>query len=156
MDLQIAISSDKNYTKHFNQVNVNINFVTWNEASLTQNVHLIIAADIQTCIALKNLAVILGPGCFILLEETAAQLDLESALKEANLILVGKQINSSGKSYLLLKKQRKRREAITIQITGKDLSWLENAKNVLKNFDNKGQEIILVSQDKDPIGKIIK
>ncbi|XP_029176907.1 fatty acid synthase-like [Nylanderia fulva] len=154
VDLQIAINSVQNYAKHFNQVNVKINTVTWNEASLSQNVHLIIAADIQSCTYLTNLAAALKSGCFILLEVIAEQFDFETRLKEENLVLVGKQFGSSGKSYVLLRKQNKKREPIVISITGKHLSWLDNAKQVFKKFDSENQEILFVSQDKDPLGLI--
>lgn len=140
-------------------MNVNINIVTWDDAVLAQNVHLIIAADVlsdQSCIVLRNLAAALKPGYFILLEETATQLHLKTTLKEANLMLAGKQIDSSGKSYLLLKKRRKRREPIVIQITGKDFLWLENAKAALRKFDIEGQEILFVSQGEESHGKNMK
>ncbi|XP_029178050.1 fatty acid synthase-like [Nylanderia fulva] len=154
VDLQIAINSAKNYAKHFNRVNVKINTVTWNEASLSQNVHLIIAANIQSFTHLTNLAAVLKSGCFILLEVTAERFDFETRLKEENLVLVGKQIGSSGKSYVLLRKRNKKRESIVISITGKHFSWLDNAKQVFKKFDSENQEILFVSQDKDSLGLI--
>lgn len=157
MDLQVAVSSAK--MENFNQMNVNINIVTWDDAFLSQNVHLIIAADVlsdKSCTILRNLAAALKPGCFICLEETATRLDLKTALKEANLMLVGKQIDFSGKSYLLLKKQRKRRDPIVMQITEKDYSWLDNAKAALRKLDSEDQEMLYVSQGEESLGKIMK
>ncbi|KMQ87022.1 fatty acid synthase [Lasius niger] len=155
MDLQVAVSSAK--MENFNQMNVNINIVTWDDAFLSQNVHLIIAADVlsdKSCTILRNLAAALKPGCFICLEETATRLDLKTALKEANLMLVGKQIDFSGKSYLLLKKQRKRRDPIVMQITEKDYSWLDNAKAALRKLDSEDQEILYVSQGEESLGLV--
>ena len=161
IDLQIAANSASDYTTNFNQLNENVNVVTWNADNIypAQNVHLIIAAEVlsdRSCTVLRNLTAALKPNGFILLEETAAQLDLKTALKETDLMLVGKQIDSSGKSYLLLKKRRKRIEPIVIQITGKDFSWLENAKAVLREFDRESQEVLFVSQGEEPLGKLMK
>ncbi|KMQ86062.1 fatty acid synthase, partial [Lasius niger] len=138
-------------------MNRNVNIVTWNANNIypAQNVHLIIAAEVlsdRSCTVLRNLTAALKPNGFILLEETASQLDLKTALKETDLMLVGKQIDSSGKSYLLLKKRRKRIEPIVIQITGKDFSWLENAKAVLRKFDRDDQEVLFVSQGEESLG----
>lgn len=154
MDLQIAVNSEEIYTKNFNYVDMNINIVTWNE-SLADNVQLIIAADVQSC-TVRNLTADLRPGYFILLEETSERLDLKIALKEANMILIGRQIDSSGRSYLLLKKRKKSSEPIVIQITGKDLSWLENAKAVLKKLDGESQYLLFVSQDDESLGKVMR
>ncbi|KMQ82637.1 fatty acid synthase [Lasius niger] len=142
-------------------MNVNVNVVTWDANNIypAQNVHLIIAADVlsdRLYTVLRNLTTALKPNGFILLEETAAQLDLKTALKEEKLILVGKQIDSSGKSYLLLKKRRKRIEPIVIQITGKNFSWLESAKAVLSKFDRDDQEVLFVSQGEESLGKIMR
>ncbi|KMQ82995.1 fatty acid synthase, partial [Lasius niger] len=157
IDLQIAANPASDYTTNFNQINANVNVVTWNAENIypAQNMHLIIAEEVlsdQSCTILRNLTTALRPNGFILLEETAAQLDLKTALKETDLMLVGKQIDSSGKSYLLLKKRRKRIEPIVIQITGKDFSWLENAKAVLKKFDRESQEVLFVSQGEESLG----
>lgn len=128
-----------------------------NKAPPAQDAHLVIAADIlsnQSYTILKNLIAALKPGCFILLEETAAQLDLKTALKEMDLTLAGKQIDPVGKTYLLLKKRQKRGESVVIQITEKNLSWLESVKAALRRSDSEGQEVLLVSQGEETLGKI--
>ncbi|XP_072763346.1 fatty acid synthase-like [Anoplolepis gracilipes] len=160
INMQVAVNSANNYT-NFDETNVNINFVTWdrNDAPFVQNAHLIVAADVlsdqtQSCIVLKNLAAALRPGCFILLEETAIRADMKTALKEADLTLAGKQVDSSGKSYLLLRKQRKTRESIVIEIIGKNFLWLENAKAALEKFNSEDQEILFVSQGEASFGLI--
>ncbi|KMQ84683.1 fatty acid synthase, partial [Lasius niger] len=157
IDLQIAANSASDYTTNFNQMKANVNVVTWDANNIypAQNMHLIIAAEVlsdQSCTILRNLTTALKSNGFILLEETAPQLELKTALRETDLMLVGKQIDSSGKSYLLLKKRRKRIEPIVIQITGKDFSWLENAKAVLKKFDRESQEVLFVSQGEESLG----
>ncbi|KAL6447829.1 hypothetical protein ACFW04_000150 [Cataglyphis niger] len=158
INLQEDISSISDYTT-CNQMNVNVEdaMLKTNDATSTQNVHLFIAANILSgrfCTILKNLAANLKSNCFILLEETTVPFDLKTILREANLTLAGKQIDSSGKIYLLLKKQRERREPIVVYITEKDFSWLENTKMALKNIDSKNQEMLFVSQNEESLGLI--
>ncbi|XP_018397404.1 PREDICTED: fatty acid synthase [Cyphomyrmex costatus] len=159
IDLQVIASSADNYTASLSQMNVNADVVIRdvNNAPPAQDVHLIIAADVlsnQSYTVLKNLVAALKPGCFILLEETAAHLDLKTALKETDLTLTGKQIDPIGKTYLLLKKREERREQIVIQITEKNLSWLENVKAALKKSDSDGQELLLISQGEETLGLV--
>lgn len=138
-------------------VNADVVIRDVNNIPPAQDVHLIIAADVlsnQSYTVLKNLVAALKPGCFILLEETAAHLDLKTALKETDLTLAGKQIDPIGKTYLLLKKREERREPTVIQITEKNLSWLESVKAALKKSDSDGQELLLVSQGEETLGKI--
>ncbi|XP_072745100.1 fatty acid synthase-like [Anoplolepis gracilipes] len=155
IDLQV-VASFAGDTANSNEMNGDVNVTR--HANDIFPLHLIIAAEvlsgIQSYIVLKNLAAILtrNRNCFILLEETASQLDLKTALKEANLILVGKQVDSSGKSYFLLKKREDKREPIEIQITEKDFSWLENAKAALKKCNNENQEVLFVSQGEESLG----
>lgn len=155
----IAASAD-NYTESLSQMNVNADVITRdvNNAPPAQDVHLVIAADVltnQSYTVLKNLAAALKSGCFILLEETTAQLDLKIALKETDLTLTGKQTDSVGKTYLLLKKRKQSGEPIVIQITEKNLSWLEDVKAALKKSDSEDQEVLLVSHGEETLGKII-
>ncbi|XP_029173773.1 fatty acid synthase-like isoform X1 [Nylanderia fulva] len=158
IDLQVAVNSAiDDYATIFNEINVNL--VKWdaNDAFLGPNMHLVVAAEVlssQSYTVLKNLASALNSSCFILLKETATQLDLNTALKKANLILVSKQIDTSGKSYILLKKRKEKRESIVIQITEKNFSWLENAKAVLKKYDSNNQEILFVSQGEELFGLV--
>ncbi|XP_011883843.1 PREDICTED: fatty acid synthase-like, partial [Vollenhovia emeryi] len=159
IDLQIVTVSADNYTESLKQMNVNADIVTQdvNKALPVQDVHLVIAADVlsnKSYTVLKNLVANLKPGCFILLEETAAQLDLETALKDTDLILAGKQTVSVEKTYLLLKKRQKLREPMVIQITEKHLSWLKDIKAVLKKCDSIDQEILLVSQGEETLGLV--
>lgn len=140
-------------------MNVNADIITQdvNKGLSVQDVHLIIAADVlsnQSYTVLKSLVDALKPDCFILLEETAAQLDLKTALKETDLILAGKQTDPVGKTYLLLKKRQKKKEPTIIQITEKNLSWLEDVKAALKKSDSEDQEVLLVSQGEETLGKI--
>jgi hypothetical protein len=161
IDLQVIADFADNYTKNLYQKNVNANVVTRDvkNAPPFNNVHLVIAADVlsnQSHIVLKNLVAALKPGSFILLEETAVQLDLKTALKETDLTLAGKQTDPVGKTYLLLKKREKRKEPIVIQITEKDFSWLEDVKTTLKKSDSKDQEVLFISQDEKTLGEIKK
>jgi len=157
IDLQLIAVSADNYAASMNEMNVNANIVTQdvNKALPIQNVHLVIAADVlsnQSYVILKNLVATLKPGCFILLEETAKQLDLKTALKGTDLTLVGKQTDPTEKAYLLLKKRQKRRDLILVQITEKNFSWLENVKAALKKTDSEDQEVLLVSQGEETLG----
>jgi len=125
-----------------------------NDTFPAQNMHLIIAAEVlsgRSRIVIKNLAATLSSNCFILLEETGI-FDLNIALKEANLMLIGKQIDSSGKSYFLLSKRKVRKEPILIEITGNDFSWLANAKAALRKFDSENQDVLFVSQSEELLG----
>ncbi|XP_029673475.1 fatty acid synthase-like [Formica exsecta] len=159
INLQEDVSSINDYTTRFNQMNVKVK-VTMpeaNDAIPAHNMHLFIAANVlsgRSCTILRNLAANLRSNCFILLEETTIPLNLKIILKEANLTLAGKQIDSSGKIYLLLKKRRKGRELIVVYITEKNFSWLENAKTALRNLDSKNQEVLFVSQGEESLGLI--
>ncbi|XP_011264667.2 fatty acid synthase-like [Camponotus floridanus] len=158
VDLQVAVSSASDYTISFNQTDININVIKWdvNDTFPAQNMHLIIAAEVlsgRSCFVLKNLAATLSSNCFILLEETGI-FDLKIALKEAHLMLIGKQIDSSGKSYFLLRKRKVRKEPILIEITENDFSWLANAKAALSKFDSENQDVLFVSQSEELLGLI--
>jgi len=159
VDIKVATMSPDHYTASLNQLHINVQVVTQdvNNTPPAQDVHLVIAADVlsnQSYTVLKNLAAALKPNCFVLLEETNTQLNLKTALKHAGLTLVGKQVDPMGKSYILLKKQEKNGEPIVIQITEKNLSWLEGVKAALKKSETEGQEVLLVSQGEELLGKI--
>ncbi|XP_050463287.1 fatty acid synthase-like isoform X2 [Cataglyphis hispanica] len=157
--INVDVKNISDYIIRFNQMNMNIKDVMLeaNDATRAQNVHLFIAANVlseQSHTMLKNLAADLRSNCFILLEETTIPLDLKSILREVNLTVAGKQIGSSGKIYLLLKKRGKGRKSIVVYITERDFSWLENAKTVLRNFDSKSEEVLFVSQGEESSGLI--
>ncbi|RLU26123.1 hypothetical protein DMN91_002289 [Ooceraea biroi] len=158
--LDLSIASPNNYKEVFNETKMNGDFVTQdaNSAILAQNMHLVIATDIlsnKSYHVFENLTTGLRPGSFILLQESAKQLDWKIVLKEKDLTLAGRQIDSVGKSYLLFKKQKKTRKPIIIQITENNFSLLESVKGALKksaNEDKEAQEVILVSQDDELSG----
>ncbi|XP_011872608.1 PREDICTED: fatty acid synthase-like [Vollenhovia emeryi] len=157
INLHIAISAN-NSISSLTQLYVNANIITRdvNKEPPAQDVHLVIAADVlsnQSYTVLKNLVAALKPGCFILLEETAAQLDFGTALQDNDLTLAGKQTDSV-KTYVLLKKRQKKREPIITQITEKNLSWLESLKAALKESDSKDQEVLLLSQGEETLGLV--
>ncbi|XP_025265005.1 fatty acid synthase-like [Camponotus floridanus] len=157
VDLQVAVSSACDYRTSFDQRGININIIKWkaNDTFPAQNMHFIIAAEVlsgRSLINFKNLAATLSSNCFILLEETGI-FDLKIALEEANLMLISKQIDSTGKNYFLLKKRKEvRKEPILIQITGNDFSWLANAKAALRNCDSGKQDVLFVSQNEELLG----
>jgi len=140
---------------------MNIDIVMQNANKLpVQDVHLVIAANIlsnRSYVILRNLSASLKPNCFILLEETAVELNLKTALKETDLTLVSRQTDSTGKNYLLLKKQNEARseQPIVIQITEKNFSWLEDIKAALTKVYNENQEILFISQGEELLGKIL-
>lgn len=121
-----------------------------------QNLHLVLATDVltndETCV-LKNLAESLEMGGFIILKETG-KIVLD-AVKHLNLILVSKQI-VLGKSYVLLKKVEEYYEPIVLKITEKKSSWLEDLKAALKKVENKHKKLLIVSQEKELLGIILK
>ncbi|EZA60541.1 hypothetical protein DMN91_010029 [Ooceraea biroi] len=157
VEVQVAAVSPGNYAEAFNHVDVNVSIVAQdaNTAPPAQDVHLGVAVDVlsnKSYTILKNLSASLKPSGFILLEETAAHLDLETALKDTDLTLVSRQTDSIGKNYLLLKKLKKSGEPIVIQITEKNLSWVETLKAALKITYTGEQEVLLMSQGEELIG----
>jgi len=157
----VVTVSPNNYAETFDKRNMNIDIVMQNANKVPgQDVHLVIAANIlsnRSYIILRNLSASLKSNCFILLEETAVELNLKTALKETDLTLVSRQTDSTGKNYLLLKKQNEARseQPIVIQITEKNFSWLEDIKAALKKAYNKNQEILFISQGEELLGKIL-
>lgn len=157
LDLQVAAVSPSNYTTVCSQMNVDVVARDVNDAPPAQEMHLVIAADVisnQSYGVLKNLAAALKLNGFILLEETAAQLNFKIALKQTDLVLIAKQTDSIGKTYLLLKKIEKKEEPTVIQITEKTFSWLEGVKAALKKSESEGQQVLLVSQGEPLLGKM--
>lgn len=160
IDLQVIAASTDTYTASLSQMNVNANVITQdvNKAPPAQDAHLVVAADVlsnQSYTVLKNLVAALKPDCFMLLEETAAQLDFKIALKEhTDLTVAAKQTDPVGKTYLLLKKRQRSRDPTVIRITEKNLSWLEAVKTALKNAESEDREVLLVSQGEETLGKI--
>lgn len=161
--LQIAAVSPDNYTASLDEMKVNVELVMRDVKNTppAQNVHLVVAADVlsdQSYAVLKNLAAALEPKGFILLEETGTQftqIDLKPALKEADLVLASTQVNSSGNTYVLLKKRLQEiGKPIVVQITEKNLSWLENLKTALKKSSEEHEEVLLVSQDEELLGLV--
>jgi len=156
--LQVITVSADNYTEDFKQ-NLNIDVVTQNTNNTfpANNAHLIIAADIlsgQSYNVLKNLAIALMSGSFLLLEENGAP-DLKAVL-QTDLILIGKQSNSIGKTYLLLKKPEKKREQIVINITEKNLLQLDSLKSNGQDLQMTSLEVLFVSQGKKLYGNITR
>ncbi|XP_039309287.1 fatty acid synthase [Solenopsis invicta] len=159
IDLQVIATSIDNYIQDLNEINVNANIAVRDVEKVppARDVHFVIAADVlsnKSYVILKNLVAALKPGCFILLEENAVHLDLKTALKENDLSLAGKQTDPVGKTYLLLKKREEKRQPVVIQITDKNLSWLEDVKTALKKSDSKNQEVLFVSQDEETLGLV--
>lgn len=157
LDLKVIAGSPSNYATVCSQMNIDVVAEDANDVSSIQDMHFIIAADVisnQSYNVLKNLAAALKPNGFVLLEETATQLNLKIALKQTNLILIAKQIDPIGKTYLLLKKLEKNKEPIIIQIVEKNFSWLEGLKAALKKADSESQQVLLVSQGEPLLGKM--
>lgn len=155
LDLKLIAGSPSNYATVCSQMDIEI--MDTNDVSSIQDMNLIIAADVisnKSYGVLKNLAAALKPNGFVLLEETAAQLNLKLALKQTDLILVAKQIDPVGKTYLLLKKLEKSKEPTIIQIVEKNFSWLEGLKAALKKADSEDQQVLLVSQGEPLLGLV--
>lgn len=157
IDVQVVAVSPSNYATVCSQINVDVVAQDVNDAPPGQDLHFVIAADVlsnQSYGVFKNLAAALKPNGFLLLEETAAQLNLKIALKQTDLTLITKQTDSTGKTYLLLRKLEKKEEPTVIQITEKTFSWLEGVKAALKKSESNGQQVLLVSQGEPLLGKI--
>jgi len=154
--LQLIAASSDNYMTSLNQANINVVIRQANEM-LPSDIHLIIAADIlsnQKCDVLKDVTRTLEPGCFILLEESNASMIHLRIAYDIDLMLIARQTTSIGKTYLLLRKKKDKAERITVHITEKNLSWLDNVKAALKESDRKGHEVLLVSQGEELFGTI--
>lgn len=157
IDVQVVAVSPSNYATVCSQINVDVVAQDVNDAPPGQDLHFVIAADVlsnQSYGVFKNLAAALKPNGFLLLEETAAQLNLKIALKQTDLTLIAKQTDSTGKTYLLLRKLEKKEEPTVIQITEKTFSWLEGVKAALKKSESNGQQVLLVSQGEPLLGLI--
>lgn len=151
----MAVSSD-NHAANLSQMNVDIVIRDAKNAPPAENAQLVVAANVlsnRSHIILNNLTAALNPNGFILLEETSEPLELQDVLSNTNVVLVANYIDPSGKNYILLKKQEKKREPIIIEITQKHLSWLETLKAALKK-SNKDQDVLLVSQGEEISGKV--
>ncbi|XP_072754283.1 fatty acid synthase [Anoplolepis gracilipes] len=157
LDLQMATLSPGNYATVCSQLNINVLARDVNDAPPAEDMNLVIAADVisnKSYGVLKNLAAALKLNGFVLLEETAAQLNFKTALKQMDLILIAKQTDPIGKTYLLLKKREKKEEPTVIQITEKTFSWLEGVKAALQKSSSEGQQVLLVSQGEPLLGLI--
>lgn len=86
------------------------------------------------------------------MEETS-QIDVNSAnLLNQNMIHIATQI-VAGSSYHLFRKKEHRSAPIVIQITEKNFMWLEGVKAALKKVATENQELLLVSQGEELLGK---
>ncbi|XP_039309277.1 fatty acid synthase-like [Solenopsis invicta] len=157
IDLQVIAAPVHNYIQSLNQMKVNANVVMRDvkEVPPALDVHFVIAADVlsnKSYVILKNLVAALKPGCFILLEESTVHLDLKTVLEENDLSLAGKQTDPIGKTFLLLKKREEKKQPVVIQITDKNLSWLEDVETALKKSDSENQEVFFISQNEETLG----
>lgn len=118
-----------------------------------QDLHLVVASNVllnKSVTVLKNLSDSLKPGGFVLLEESTSVDGTPNVAK--NLVFVAKQA-AQGKSYLLFKKREEKPAPIVIQITEKNYQWLEGVKAALKKTATENQEILIVGQGEDLLGK---
>lgn len=148
-------TSPDNYAASLDQSNVKIVVKDINNAPAGQDLHLVLAADVlsnKSLTVLGNLSNSLKNGGFVILEETG-NFDVK-LLKGSGLTVVSTQVNA-GKTYVLLKKLEQKGQPIIIQITEKNFSWLEGVKAALNKSETEGQEILLVSQGEELLGKFI-
>ncbi|CAH0546412.1 unnamed protein product [Brassicogethes aeneus] len=121
-----------------------------------QNCHLVILSD---ALAYKKENVItnavnsLKTGGFILLEEAKGAVD-EKSLAAHGLVVVSKQVTAT-KAYILLRKPIEvQSDAIVIQITENNFSWVEPLKDALKQSETSGTKIIIYVQGEQLTGLV--
>lgn len=122
-----------------------------------QNAHLVVAVDILTGKkndVLQNAVASLKPGGFVLLEEPKGPLNA-SLLSAANLVLVSSQTTAT-KTYALLRKPVEvPSDAVIINITEKNFTWVEPLKEALKVSENdNSKKIYLVTEGEELTGLV--
>lgn len=124
-------------------------------AKIGKDLHLALATDVVSsndATLLKDLATSIQPAGFIILDENK---DVNaSQIKNADLILVAKQV-AGNRHYILLKKREDQTTPKVIPIVENDFSWLEQFKTLLKSPRAKGETIVFVSQNEKTQGKLI-
>ncbi|KAK4877606.1 hypothetical protein RN001_010112 [Aquatica leii] len=121
-----------------------------------QNLHLVVLSD---ALLRKNLDVInnsvnsLKPGGFILTEEPKEAID-NKVLLATGLEVVSVQTTGT-KSYVLLRKPVNiPKDAIVLNITEKNFSWVEPLKDALKNSEKEATKVYVVCQGEELNGLI--
>lgn len=141
-------NSTEKYSDFIDQYPVNV----VNNYAFSIKPHIVLAAALISnnhTDALLDIASILEPGCFIIVEEMK-KVDL-SLLNGTDLIHCGTQVVNF-KSYMLLRKKFIQRETIIVRITDKSFEWLNELKKFLPELGND-KRILLVNQGEDCSGK---
>lgn len=150
----MIVNSRKQYSG-LEEFNVTIAIRNEEKEPIAENSHLVIASNILSSNSwnvLKNLTDSLLNNGFLFLEETS-QIDVNSAnLLNQNMIHIATQ-TVAGSSYHLFRKKEHRSAPIVIQITEKNFMWLEGVKAALKKVVSENQELLLVSQGEELLGK---
>ncbi|CAH0549737.1 unnamed protein product [Brassicogethes aeneus] len=124
--------------------------------SVEQNCHLVILSG---ALAYKKENVItnavnsIKAGGFILLEEAKGGFE-EKILAANGLVVISQQVTAT-KTYILLRKPIEvQSDAIVIQITENNFSWVEPLKNALKQSETSGTRIIIYVQGEQLTGLV--
>ncbi|CAH0549735.1 unnamed protein product [Brassicogethes aeneus] len=118
--------------------------------------HLVILSGALTCKkenVITNAINSLTAGGFILLEEAEGAIDEKFVAAHA-LVVISKQVTAT-KTYILLRKPIEvQSDAIVIQITENNFSWVEPLKAALKQSETSGTKIIIYVQGEQLTGLV--
>lgn len=121
---------------------------------IDQNIHIVVGHDVLSQKAmniLENATNTLKPGGMLLLEEIYGDVDT-AVIKQAGLIIIGKQ-NAGSKMYLLLRKPVPIPvDCIVIKISENTYNWVEPVKVALKKSETEGTRIYLVCEGEELTG----
>lgn len=98
---------------------------------------------------LQNIINSADDGGFIITEE-GLNIGVD-IFEDTDLMCCGKQVVGSS-SFLLLKRKDVLRVPLIVQITEKNLDWLNELKEALKVSNNSGQPVLLYNQGEDCLG----
>ncbi|KAF2894511.1 hypothetical protein ILUMI_11662, partial [Ignelater luminosus] len=121
-----------------------------------QNAHAIVLVDVllkENTIVLSNAVASLKTGGFILMEEPRRVLD-PKVIATCGLEIISTQVTKT-KTYVLLRKPVETpKDAIVINITENNFSWLEPLKTALKKSKTEDTKIYLVAQNEELTGLV--
>lgn len=148
-----AISeSPEQYKSNLDQWEIKTVARNFENESLGENLHLIIAADVlcnNSTNILKKLANSIKNSGFIILEEN--QKINEDAIKNTELLFIAQQV-ADNKKYILLKKNKEQSMFTVINIQGTEFGWLDEVKSALKETETGGKTVLLVNQCDELLG----
>lgn len=152
VDATVVSEEIENYASVLEPLGIKASNKNIGDGPIETNCHLVVASDVLTNLkALNNLSDSTKSGGFVLLEESCSVTD--SYVKEAGLEVIAK-IRTPLKQYFLLRKPVESPTPGVINITEKSFGWVEVLKTALRQSENEGKKILLVSQGEETCGII--